>query len=78
MGNKQSGQNTGEKKYTKTRLLKSLSEITKGAIMQSLQTAAWIYFGPLRCHTEVENSYSGMDQKKDFMIFFFASLYLLI
>lgn len=70
MGNNQSGQNTGERTYTKTRLSKSLSEITECVIVQSLQTATWIYFGPLSCQTEAEYSYSGMDQKKDIVIFF--------
>lgn len=41
----QSGQNTVKKRYIKTRLSKSLSEITKCVNLQSLQT--WIYFGPL-------------------------------
>lgn len=72
MGNNQSGQNTGERTYTKTRLSKSLSEITECVIVQSLQTATWIYFGPLSCQTEAEYSYSGMDQKKDIVIFFFC------
>lgn len=74
MGNNQSGQNTGEKRYTKTRLSKSLSEIMECVIVQYLQTATWIYFGTLSCQTEAKYSYSGMDQKKDIVIFF--SLYL--
>lgn len=56
---------------------KSLGEIRECVIAQSLQTATWIHFGPLRCQTEAEYSYSGMDQKRDIMIFFLASFYLL-
>lgn len=66
----QSGQNTGKKRYIKTRLSKSLSEITKCVNLQSLQTATWIYFGPLNVIQKLHTVTQAWIKRRILLLFF--------